>query len=162
MPTRKLNRTLTTLLLLLAVTAARPGAANAQTCGASTGQDKQGNQILSTGCDPSGPVSGVSTSRGRGPVCTYRPATNGEVIAIANQQPEPGTDVTAPTIPFDINSRAHQLTIRTSGHQPSHTVNEPARAHATSTQPQPGSTLLAEIVTCADIPPKYPRATSTT
>jgi hypothetical protein len=113
MPTRKLNRALITTLLFTAVIAAQPGTTNAQTCGASTGRDDDGNVILTTDCGPSSPASGVNTSRGRGPVCTYRPATAGEVIGIANQDVDPGTDVTAPTIPTDINGRPHQLTIRT-------------------------------------------------
>jgi hypothetical protein len=126
MPTRKLKRGVITALLLFASLAARPGTVDAQSTGEScrgpiTGIDETTGLPIygppTVGCGtpttPGRPVSGVNTSRGRGPVCTYRPATNGEVIAIANQDVDPGADVTAPAIPTDINGRAHQLTIRT-------------------------------------------------
>jgi hypothetical protein len=108
MATRKLNRTLNTAPLLGASISARPDTVDAQMSNASCerpiiGYDEQQSPIYGPpfGCDvdatPGRPVSGVNTSRGRGPVCTYRPGTAGEVIGIANQQPEPGIDVNAPT-----------------------------------------------------------------
>jgi hypothetical protein len=133
MPTRKLNRALITALLWFASIAARPETVDAQSSGESctgpiTGYDEQQNPIYgpaTVGCGipttPGRPVSGVNTSRGRGPVCTYRPATVGEVIAIANQDVDPSIDVNAPTTPTDINGRQHQLTIRTCNQDPSHT-----------------------------------------
>jgi hypothetical protein len=122
MPTRKLNRALITTLLFTAVIATQPGTANSQTCGTSV-VDKDSVVVFGPACPPSGPRNppNVNTSRGRGPVCTYRPATVGEDIAIANQDVDPGTDVSAPTTPTDINGRPHQLTIRTCNQDPSHT-----------------------------------------
>jgi hypothetical protein len=121
MPTRKLEplfAALAALLVLLVAMLARPGIAAGQADNPScriTGRDNRtGAPIWECGGNGSPAASGgVTSSRSPGPVCTYRPATAGEVIGIANQQPEPGIDVNAPTPPTDINGRPHQLTIRT-------------------------------------------------